>query len=67
MTELPKLGETSDGEPGQDRLDAGLAIAFGQDALPANNDGKLSEGPGTVIGPYKLLQQIGEGGWGSST
>jgi WD40 repeat protein/serine/threonine protein kinase len=24
----------------------------------------LSEGPGTVIGPYKLLQQIGEGGFG---
>src|SRR5258708_3835289 len=24
----------------------------------------LSEGPGTVIGPYKLLQQIGEGGMG---
>jgi WD40 repeat protein/serine/threonine protein kinase len=24
----------------------------------------ISEGPGTVIGPYKLLQQIGEGGFG---
>jgi serine/threonine protein kinase len=24
----------------------------------------VSEGPGTVIGPYKLLQQIGEGGMG---
>ncbi len=24
----------------------------------------LAEGPGTVIGPYKLLQQIGEGGMG---
>ena len=24
----------------------------------------LSEGPGTIIGPYKLLQQIGEGGFG---
>jgi WD40 repeat protein/serine/threonine protein kinase len=24
----------------------------------------LSEGPGTLIGPYKLLQQIGEGGFG---
>src|SRR5262245_28263433 len=23
-----------------------------------------TEGPGTVIGPYKLLQQIGEGGFG---
>jgi WD40 repeat protein/serine/threonine protein kinase len=27
-------------------------------------DRPLSEGPGTVIGPYKLLQQIGEGGMG---
>src|SRR5207249_7441343 len=25
----------------------------------------LSEGPGTMIGPYKLLQQIGEGGFGT--
>lgn len=24
----------------------------------------LQEGPGTIIGPYKLLQQIGEGGFG---
>lgn len=26
---------------------------------------RLTEGPGTVIGPYKLLQQIGEGGFGA--
>jgi hypothetical protein len=25
----------------------------------------ISEGAGTVIGPYKLLQQIGEGGFGT--
>ena len=25
----------------------------------------ISEGPGTVIGPYKLLQKIGEGGFGA--
>src|SRR3954470_10801326 len=24
----------------------------------------LAEGPGSIIGPYKLLQQIGEGGMG---
>src|SRR5262245_50904184 len=27
-------------------------------------DGAITERPGTVIGPYKLLQQIGEGGMG---
>src|SRR6202043_562087 len=28
------------------------------------HDRASAEGPGTVIGPYKLLQQIGEGGMG---
>ena len=32
--------------------------------LHAMGDQPLSERPGTVIGPYKLLQQIGEGGMG---
>jgi serine/threonine protein kinase/tetratricopeptide (TPR) repeat protein len=31
---------------------------------PANGDGHPAEGPGTQIGPYKLLEQIGEGGFG---
>ena len=30
----------------------------------ATVDDPVSEGPGTVIGPYKLLEQIGEGGFG---
>ena len=40
------------------------------DAPPANLDTTIdrpitTEGPGVVIGPYKLLQQIGEGGMGT--
>src|SRR5262249_10139427 len=36
---------------------------------PARNsdptiDAPITVGPGTVIGPYKLLEQIGEGGFG---
>jgi serine/threonine protein kinase len=31
---------------------------------PATVAVPISEGPGTVIGPYKLLEQIGEGGFG---
>jgi serine/threonine protein kinase len=32
--------------------------------LPAVNDEPIKEGPGEVIGPYKLMEQIGEGGFG---
>ncbi len=32
--------------------------------LDATDDRPLSEGPGAVIGAYKLLEQIGEGGFG---
>src|SRR5262245_11790481 len=33
--------------------------------VAATRDEPVTEGPGTVIGPYKLLQQIGEGGMGT--
>src|SRR5262245_6717842 len=33
-------------------------------AMVATADEPVSERPGTVIGPYKLLEQIGEGGFG---
>src|SRR3954452_8659809 len=34
-------------------------------ALAVTNEESVSERPGTVIGPYKLLQQIGVGGMGA--
>src|SRR5262249_53711962 len=34
------------------------------DAPAATVDAPITERPGTVIGPYKLLEQIGEGGFG---
>jgi WD40 repeat protein/serine/threonine protein kinase len=38
-----------------------------QPAIPvgATADNPISEGPGTLIGPYKLLQEIAEGGFGT--
>jgi serine/threonine protein kinase/Flp pilus assembly protein TadD len=33
-------------------------------ALVGTVEDAIAEGPGTVIGPYKLLEQIGEGGFG---
>src|SRR5262249_28926006 len=32
--------------------------------LPTGDQQPIAEAPGTVIGPYKLLEQIGEGGFG---
>src|SRR5262249_43690964 len=32
--------------------------------LAATAEEPIREGPGTVLGPYKLLEQIGEGGFG---
>src|SRR5262245_45160203 len=40
------------------------AGSFLRKPLAATVDEPISERPGTVIGPYKLLQQIGEGGMG---
>src|SRR5262249_27189130 len=41
------------------------SIHGGAAAAPtATTDYPISERPGTVIGPYKLLEQIGEGGFG---
>src|SRR5436309_1136181 len=44
--------------------DAG-AFLGGAEKQNATCDEPIGEDPGTVIGPYKLLQQIGEGGMGT--
>jgi eukaryotic-like serine/threonine-protein kinase len=45
--------------------EAGSFLQRPVDSLTVTFDhDRLSEGPGTKIGPYKLLQQIGEGGMG---
>jgi serine/threonine protein kinase len=43
--------------------DAG-AFLGGAEKQDATCDQPIAHGPGTVIGPYKLLEQIGEGGFG---
>src|SRR5690348_10925317 len=41
-----------------------LAVATGGEPVPPLGPRPILEGPGTRIGPYKLLQPIGEGGMG---
>jgi tetratricopeptide (TPR) repeat protein len=41
-----------------------LAGHSGASGLTPTIDERITEQPGTVIGPYKLLEQIGEGGFG---
>ncbi len=43
--------------------ESGLGTFLEAPAPPPSTTG-LDEGPGTVIGPYKLLEEIGEGGMG---
>jgi serine/threonine protein kinase len=38
--------------------------AFAQRTVPAVTTPAVTESPGMVLGPYKLLEQIGEGGFG---
>ncbi len=47
-----------------DATDSLLDRPAGSDPV-ATIDQPATEGPGTVIGPYKLLQQLGEGGMGT--
>src|SRR4051794_17093686 len=46
-------------------LRAGSFLESPAPDLGATADRPVAERPGTVIGPYKLLEQIGEGGFGT--
>ena len=48
----------------QSLLDRGSPVADAPEAAAGALAGAEAERPGTVIGPYKLLEQIGEGGFG---
>src|SRR5258708_3548093 len=47
------------------RNDLELDELFSPPATPSTPHPASVEGPGTVVGPYKLLQQIGEGAFGT--
>ncbi len=57
----PDLGATMNSQPGQPGDNAGADALATKSANPRS----AREEPGRVIGPYKLLQQIGEGGMGT--
>ena len=46
------------------QANAGSFLELPIEDMDATIDEPLTEGPGTRIGPYKLPQQIGEGGMG---
>ena len=61
----PGLRAEVEGLLGADGRNGDLLDLLDKPAVPVNEP--IAERPGTIIGPYKLLQQIGEGGraWSS--
>src|SRR3954471_10601999 len=41
-----------------------LEVPAAVSIAPLRNESPIPEKPGTIVGPYKILQQIGEGGMG---
>src|SRR5262245_20326326 len=52
-------------EKAQSLLDPPATALRPEEVGTASYDDRGSEGPAMVVGPYKLLQQIGEGGMGT--
>lgn len=63
VDELLRAHDQAGGFLGHETV-AGLGEAGPGSSTPATGSAPISEGPGTRIGRYKLLERIGEGGFG---